>query len=193
MCRCWLLLIFSLAVGPPIAQATDRVPVAIPPAGQDAAETLVGSLEAACNRGDFIGFIDHFTPSHGRRIRRSMENIFITHEPRMDIRKVMLLSESEDTITFGVRYAWHPSGKPEEVIASRVTARKIDGKWKLDGEKIKAVSHTDSESDYGPDAGRVGFNPFNPPADLIEPGLEHLRGDVGIRPGRGCADGRCGR
>jgi len=39
MCRCWLLLIFGLAVGAPIAQATDRVPVAIPPAGQDAAET----------------------------------------------------------------------------------------------------------------------------------------------------------
>jgi len=164
-----------------------------PPLGQDAAEELVGSLAGACNRGDFIGFIDHFTPGHGARIRRRMEDIFVAHEPRMDIHKVMLLSETENRITFGVRYAWHPKDKPEQVLASKVTARKVDGKWKLDGEQVRSVSRTASESEYGDTGDAVGFNPFNPPADLIDPDLEHLRGDVGIRAGGGCADGRCGK
>lgn len=175
------------------ASAEDRIAVIAPPVGQDVAEELVGSLAGACNRGDFVGFIDHFTPTHGTRIRRRMEDIFVTHEPRMDIRKVMLLSESENRITFGVRYAWHPKDKPEQVLASKVTARKVDGQWKLDGEQVKSVARTASESDYGDTGDAVGFNPFNPPADLIDPDLEHLRGDVGIRAGGGCADGRCAK
>lgn len=177
----------------PGAVAADRITVTAPPVGQDAAEELVGSLAGACNRGDFIGFIGHFTPSHGARIRRRMEDIFVTHQPQMDIRQVTLLSESETKITFGVRYAWHPKDKPEEVLASKVTARRVDGEWKLDGEQVKSVSRTAAESDYGDVGGGPPFNPFNPPADLIDPDLEHLRGDIGIRAGGGCADGRCGK
>lgn len=173
--------------------AADRITVTAPPVGQDAAEELVGSLAGACNRGDFIGFIGHFTPTHGARIRRRMEDIFVTHEPRMSIRQVTLLSESENRIAFGVRYAWHPKDKPEQVLASKVTARKVEGVWKLDGEQVKSVSRTAAESDYGDTGAAAPFNPFNPPADLIDPDLEHLRGDIGIRPGGGCADGRCGK
>lgn len=176
-----------------VCRATDRIGVIAPPVGQEAAEELVGSLAGACNRGDFLGFIDHFTPSHGGRIRGRMEDIFVTHEPRMDIRNVMLLSESDNRITFGVRYAWHPKDKPEQVLASKVTARKVNGQWKLDGEQVKSVSKPEAESEHGNAAEGVPFNPFNPPADLIDPDLEHLRGDIGIRPGQDCANGRCGQ
>jgi hypothetical protein len=175
------------------AAAADRITVTAPPMGQDAAEELAGSLAGACNRGDFIGFIGHFTPGHGARIRQRMEDIFVAHEPRMDILKVTLLSETENEITFGVRYAWHPKDKPEQVLASKVTARKVEGVWKLDGEQVKSVSRTAAESDYGDTGAAAPFNPFNPPADLIDPDLEHLRGDIGIRPGGGCANGRCGQ
>jgi len=181
-----------LAVALRGAAAADRITVIAPPVGQDVAEELVGSLAGACNRGDFISFMSHFTPSHGARIRRRMEDICVTHEPRMSIRQVTLLSESENRITFGVRYAWHPKDKPEQVLSSKVTARKVEGEWKLDSEQVKSVSKPAAESDYG-DAGEAApFNPFNPPADLIDPDLEHLRGDIGIRPG-GCANGRCGK
>jgi hypothetical protein len=188
-----LLVALLVVVAVRGAVAADRVAVIAPPVGQDAAEELVGSLAGACNRGDFIGFIGHFTPSHGARIRRRMEDIFVTHEPKMSIRQVTLLSESENRLTFGVRYAWHPKDKPEEVLASKVTARKVAGEWKLDGEQVKAVSRTAAESDYGDSGAAAAFNPFNPPADLIDPDLEHLRGDIGIRPGGGCANGRCGK
>ena len=177
--------------------ATDRIKVVIPPPSQAAAEELAGSLATACNSGDFIGFMGHFTPAHARRIRGRMEDIFVQHQPKMDIRQVTLLSESDDRITFGVRYAWHDRNSPEEVVASKVVARKVEGHWKLDGEALKSVSRTVSESQYAEPAGAnvvpAAWNPFNPPADRINPALEHLRGDIGIQPGLGCANGRCGR
>lgn len=175
--------------------ASDRISVIIPPTSQESAEDLVGSLASACNRGDFIGFMGHFTPAHARRIRGRMEDIFVQHQPKMDIRQVTLLSEADDRITFGVRYAWHDKDSPEEVVASKVVARKVEGHWKLDGEALKSVSRTASESHCAEPAGAnvvpAAWNPFNPPADRINPDLEHLRGDIGIQPGRGCANGRC--
>ena len=194
LCRC--LGVFAL-VSLGVIEASDRITVIVPPASQEAAEELVGSLASACNRGDFIGFMGHFTPSHARRIRGRMEDIFVQHQPKMDIRQVTLLSESDDRITFGVRYAWHDKNSPEEVFASKVVARKVEGDWKLDGEALKSISRTVSESQYAEPAGAnvvpAAWNPFNPPANRINPALEHLRGDIGIQPGLGCANGRCGR
>ena len=194
LCRC--LGVFAL-VSLGVIEASDRITVIVPPASQEAAEELVGSLASACNRGDFIGFMGHFTPSHARRIRGRMEDIFVQHQPKMDIRQVTLLSESDDRITFGVRYAWHDKNSPEEVFASKVVARKVAGDWKLDGEALKSISRTVSESQYAEPAGAnvvpAAWNPFNPPANRINPALEHLRGDIGIQPGLGCANGRCGR
>jgi len=179
------------------AFASDRITVIVPPASQESAEDLVGSLASACNRGDFIGFMGHFTPTHSKRIRGRMEDIFVLHQPKMDIRRVTLLSEADDRITFAVRYAWHDKEKPEEVFASKVVARKVEGQWRLDGESVKSVNRTASESQYAePARGGVvpaAWNPFDPPADRINPALEHLRGDIGIQPGFGCANGRCAR
>ena len=176
---------------------SDRPQVIAPPAAQEEAERLVRSLASACNSGAFMAFMEHFTPSHARRIRGQMEEKFIAHEPKMDIRQVTLLSESEDRICFGVRYAWHDGGKPEEIMASKVTARRIDGHWRIDGETVKAVSMANSSAQAS-NQGRgeiipAAWNPFDPPADMINPNLEHLRGDIGIQPGLGCANGRCGR
>jgi hypothetical protein len=113
----------------------------------------------------------------------------------MDIRRVTLLSDSPEKITFGVEYAWHDRDKPEHVLASKVTARMVNGQWKLDGEVVKSSTLTVAESAAAEADGvpPAAWNPFAPPADLINPALEHLRGDVGIQPGRGCANGRCGR
>lgn len=176
--------------------AAERLKVTGPPAGQDNAERLVGSLAAACNRGDFVDFMNHFTPAQDRRVRRWMEDVFIKHQPQMEIHGVTLLSEEEDRITFGVKYAWHDKGRPEEVLASKVTARKIEGRWKLDGEAVKSVTRTAAASNYGSEAAdaqgmHANWDPLNPPARQISPDLEHLRGDIGIQPGRGCANGRC--
>jgi hypothetical protein len=194
--RC-LVLLALLFAGTQFSSASDRLTVIVPPVSQEAAEALAGSLASACNRGDFVAFMGHFTPTHSRRIRGRMEDVFVVHQPKMDIRQVTLLSEADDRITFAVRYAWHDKEGPEEVFASKVVARKVDGEWKLDGESVKAVDRTAGRSQYAEPAGAnvvpAVWDPFNPPADRINPALEHLRGDIGIQPGLGCANGRCGR
>lgn len=174
----------------------DRIKVIAPPSGQASAEELLDSVAAACNRGDFIGFMEHFTPTQASRIRRRMEDLFVLQQPKMDIRQVTLLSETDDRITFGVRYAWHDKNSPEQIVASKAIARRLDGRWKLDAETVKSISRAVSGSHYGDAAdgevAPVAWNPFDPPANRINPGLEHLRGDIGIQPGMGCANGRCG-
>jgi hypothetical protein len=191
------VIVIAVIACHPLSHGSDRITVVVPPARQESAEELVGSLASACNRGDFMAFMGHFTPTHGRRIRGRMEDLFVLHQPKMGIHKVTLLSEADDRITFAVRYAWHDKEKPEEVFASKVIARKVDGQWKLDGESVKSVNRTASESQYAePARGGVvpaAWNPFDPPANQINPALEHLRGDIGIQPGLGCANGRCGR
>lgn len=191
--KCLAALCLLVCLDP--SSASDRITVIVPPAKQEAAEELASSLASACNRGGFIGFMRHFTPTHARRIRGCMEDIFFQHQPKMDILKVTLLSESDGRITFGVRYAWHDKNSPEEVVASKVIARKVEGQWRLDGEALKSVSRTASESQYAEPAGAnvvpAAWNPFSPPADCINTALDHLRGDIGIQPGLGCASGRC--
>jgi hypothetical protein len=188
------VLLVYVATSVTTARASDRLKVIAPPAGQEVAESLARSLVSACNAGDFVGFMDHFTPSHGSRIRRRMEDVFISHQPKIEVEKVTLLADGADKITFGVRYALHDNDKPHADLASKVVARKINGAWKLDSEQVKTATRRASESEYaGHESGAPpGWDPFNPPAQLIGPNLEHLRGDIGIRPGRGCANGRCG-
>jgi hypothetical protein len=184
----------ALCIGLSLCEASDRIKVISPPAGQAVAEALVGSLATACNAGDFIGFMDHFSASHAAKIRTRMEGLFISHQPKIDIQKVTLLSEGADEIAFGVRYELHDDDKPQAELSSKVVARRVNGAWKLDGEQVRAINRRAQASGYaGTGAGVAppAWDPFNPPAQLIDPRLEHLRGDIGIQPGAGCANGRC--
>jgi len=190
-----LVLLYALVACVGTAKASERIKVIAPPAGQEVAETLAGSLATACNAGDFIGFMDHFSASHAAKIRTRMEDLFISHQPKIDIQKVTLLADGPDEITFGVRYELQDNDSPQTELSSKVVARKVNGAWKLHGEQVRAISRRSQASGYAETgAGRAlpAWDPFNPPAQRIDPLLEHLRGDIGIQPGAGCANGRCG-
>jgi hypothetical protein len=196
------VFVITALAWPHYCRASDRPTMTGPPAGQEAAKELVDSAASACNRKDFIGFMEHFTPKQKSALRRKMEDLFIKHELVMEIQDVVLLSEGEETIVFAVRYAWSPKTAPKQLLASRVMARKVDGEWKLDGEQVRSRSGSmPSKTNYAdsrqfPFGGggevEMAWNPLDPPAHLIDPSLESLRGDIGIQPGRGCANGRCG-
>jgi hypothetical protein len=122
--------------------------------------------------------------------------MFITGQPTMDIKQITLLSDESDRISFAVRYAWHDKEEAERLYASKVTARLVDGEWKIDGETVRAITRAGSESgDRTSDSNAFAteWDPLHPPAHLVDRDLAHLRGDVGIRPGQGCANGRCGK
>jgi len=185
-------------LGISLADASDRPKVIAPRPGQERAENLAQSLASACNSGDYIAFMNHFNPANRRRCHQHIEDMFIKGHPKMEIQQVTLLSEESEEITFAVKYAWHDKDEPEKAFASKVTARLLDGDWKLDRGTVMAVTRSGSSIDYGRDTADssglpVGWDPYNPPAHLIDPNLEHLRGDIGIRPGMGCANGQCGK
>jgi ketosteroid isomerase-like protein len=163
----------------------------------------MASVASACNSKDFLAFMDHFTLRQQAAIKRRMEDVFTVHEPEMTIDDVVLLAEGDEKIVFGVRYGWGTKSGTRQTMASRVIAKKVDGRWRVDSEQVK--SHAPGNTSQsgrnvqpvrfdlgGGGAVNATWDAFNPPAHLIDPALEHLRGDIGIQPGRGCVGGRCG-
>lgn len=150
--------------------AADRLVMTGPPAGQEAAKQLMHSLASACNSKDFIGFMGHFTPKQQAAIRRQMEDVFIRDNPEMEIQDVVLLDDGDEKIIFGVRYTWSPKAARKRLFASKVTARKVDGRWKVDSEQIRSRSSeapAESLSCCGDRDGVAGiaWDPFNPCAN----------------------------
>lgn len=135
-----------------------------PPPGIESAKRLTESIADSCNRKDFIRFMGHFSPRHAGRIRRRMEDLFIQCDMQMEIEDVILLDEQDDKLVFGVRYLWHERSGPRRLVASRVTAVRSAGVWKVDSEEIQRV-RVDDASD----------------------------GDSATDLAAGCAGGQCGR
>ena len=194
---------FLLGMQVAVCLASDRINMTGPRAGQEAATQLMASLAGSCNSKDFLSFIDHFTPRQQAAIKRRMEDVFTTHDPEMTVDDVVLLADGDDKIVFGVRYGWGTKAGARRTMASRVTAKKVDGRWKVDSETVKSqgpANQSHASQDVQPvqfefgggGAVNANWDAFNPPAHLIDPAIEHLRGDIGIQSGRGCVGGRCG-
>lgn len=169
---------------------------------QDTARQTIDSLAAACNDRNFVRFMSYFTPKQRGSISRKMEDSFIRHDPEMRINDVVLLSEEGDTMAVAVRYDWSPRLQPggSKSFSSKVILKKIGEEWKVDSEQVKFCSQKGQSKTNSPsrsfDFGGVKVENWDPyrPGEDIDPNLEHLRGDIGIRPGAGCvrcANGRC--
>lgn len=145
------------------------------------------SVASSCNHRRFGDFMGHFTKRRASAIRDQMEALFIRTDIAMEILDVIVLSHSDDRIVFGVRYSWNEKSATRQVIASKVTAVKVAGSWKIDGEQVqgkreegKATATTPPERfDFG-GGGVVTLNPSD----------EFLPLDIPRRPG-GCANGQC--
>lgn len=172
----------------PPANADGRVVMVGPSSTEEAVKTITSSLESACNKRDVLGFLSQFTPQRAAKIRRSIEDLFICRDIEIEILNTLILSSNEASIVFGVRYSWHDGINPKQVIASRVTAKKVREAWMLDSEEILSRSATKGlsrESD-APFANVVGGPlPCQDRPDWIP-------ADIGWAPGGGCANGRCG-
>jgi hypothetical protein len=182
--RVTLLLVLC---SPALADADERVRMTGPSPAEEAVKTLTQSLETACQNRDVIGFLSHFTPRRAARIRRPMQNLFICHDVTMKVHDTLILPESESEIVFGVRYNWHETAASKQLIASRVTAKRVGDAWMLDGEEIlsRRASPVASGSLFAPVANAPGGRiPLKGRLDWVPPGIEWVPG--------GCANGRCG-
>lgn len=171
-----------------LANADGRVRMVGPSPGEEAVKAITASLESACNKRDVRGFLSQFTPQRAAKIRRSMEDLFICRDIELEILDTLILSSTDTSIEFGIRYSWHDGITPRQVIASRVTAKKVGEAWMLDCEEIlsRAPSRGPSSQNNPPFANAVGGAlPCRGQPDWIP-------ADIGWIPGDGCANGRCG-
>jgi len=183
-----ILTVLALAECPlDPALAAERIQMTGPSPAEEAVRTLTQSLETACQKRDVTGFLSHFTPRRAAQIRRPMQDLFICHDVTMEVHDTLILSESESAIVFGVRYSWHETAAPKQLIASRVTAKRIGEAWMLDAEEIlsRRASSIGSGASLVPVANPPrGRLPLQERPDWAPPGIEWVPG--------GCADGRCG-
>lgn len=178
---------FSGLVGIHSADGAERLRMVGPPPAEEAVRDLMDSVASTCNRRLFSEFMSLFTPRQAAAIRSRMETLFIQTDIVMDIQSAIVLSHSDERIVFGVRYAWNETPGTKRLFASKVTAVKVAGSWKIDREQVQSqreeahVTATAAANrfDFG-GGGVVALNPTD----------EFLPLDIPRRQG-GCVNGRC--
>jgi hypothetical protein len=175
-------------VGLYAADGAERLRMVGPPPAEEAVRDLMESVASSCNRRLFTEFMSHFTPRQAAAIRSQMETRFVQNDIVMEIQDAIVLSHSDERIVFGVRYAWKETPGSKRRFASKVTAVKVAGSWKIDREQVQsqreeahvAASAAAHHFDFG-GGGVVALNPTD----------EFLPLDIPRRQG-GCVNGRCG-
>lgn len=179
---------FSGLVGIHFADGAERLHMVGPPPAEEAVRELMESVASSCNRRLFTEFMSHFTPRQVAAIRRRMETRFIQTDIMLEITDTIVLSHSDERIVFGVRYAWHEQPGPKRVLASKVTAVKVAGSWKIDREQVQ------SQREEAPVAATAAAHRFEFGGGgvvALNPNDDFLPLDISRRPGS-CANGRCG-
>ena len=212
-----LSITFALFSGQ-VGTASERPRMTGPDPRKEIAKGLVDELASHFNARDYVQFMDGFTDRHAGRIRERVKVTFLADDLRMDVDEVVLFSGDEESMEFGIRYATSVDGSIN-LITSVVTARLDGSAWKIDSEKVKKTSRrggadstlADSPKPRNRQIGGVAFepagpgraiqnnrvpanwDPMNPDPNLIDPNLRDMIGSgIGILPGSGCANGRCG-
>ena len=182
-----LVLSVSALSGIHSADGAERLRMIGPPPADEAVKELMESVASSCNRRQFTDFMSHFTARRASAIRGRMETLFVLNDIMIEIKDVIVLSHSDDRVIFGVRYCWNEQSALRQVIASKVTAVKVAGSWKIDAEQIQSKREEDTgiatthpqRFEFG-GGGVVVLNPSD----------DFLPLDIPRRPG-GCANGQC--
>lgn len=165
------------------------------PPEQDAIKELLDRVSNCCSQQDFRGFMDCFTPSKASSIRKKAEHSFICGRVNMDVLDFFVISASDESISFGLRYVFSEGGS-KALYCSKIVAKKVGDSWKIDSEQIKSMTDQGSPSS----SIVVANNPVRPrQADgawrLPDPanGGEEawLPPDIMYKPGPSCANGNC--
>ncbi|MEI7929404.1 MAG: hypothetical protein WCH40_12705 [Verrucomicrobiales bacterium] len=167
------------------------------------------AVETAANAEDLDAYVECFSERLRKPLRHRIGMLFVKHEISMEILDSHVLESSELSAQVAVKYRARLSGRSYDVVSILGMIKEYDH-WRINKETIHSTQRIDSDrtascgsacgmKQFQFGGGQAGGNlplnwdPFNPPAHLIDPALEHLRGDIGIMPGRGCAAGRCGQ
>lgn len=171
-----------LALG--VWAAEERIRMVGPSPAEEAARTLMESLEMACNASDCETFLAHFTPKRATALRKHCAQLFATQSVQMEVHEVSVLKETDNTLWLAVRYGLADPQGQKQVLQSELVAAKTNEGWKVDLEKVKrreVIAPLAQAFEFG-GAGQVVLNAdedFWLPRDIA-------------RSKGGCAGGRCG-
>lgn len=170
-----------------VVDGAERLRMIGPPLADEAVKELMESVASSCNRRQFTDFMSHFTARRASAIRGRMETLFVLNDIMIEINDVIVLSHSDDRVIFGVRYCWNEQSALRQVIASKVTAVKVAGSWKIDAEQIQSKREEGKEiATTHPQRFEFGGGGVV----VLNPSDDFLPLDIPRRPG-GCANGQC--
>jgi hypothetical protein len=141
-----------------------------------------------------------FKESRRPHIRRKVALLFADAKCSMEIIDLHVISIEEAAASVAVKYKMVGVGAPSEFL-SEIHMVKEKDRWVIDKESVRSSSASRSSvgstlAAQAPQGQRGmavpgAWDEFDPDTDLISPNLKHLSGDIGIREGFGCANGRC--
>lgn len=168
----------------------------------------IRSTARAFDAEDVASYGMCFKESRRSYIRRKAALMFADAKCSMEILDVHVIEVKDDSASVAVKYKMAGVGSPMEYL-SEISMAKENDRWVIDKETVRSSSMArppDGSMIAGrPVGGEVVFAPvgnrpapppgawdeFDPDESRISPNLKHLSGDIGIREGFGCANGRC--
>lgn len=130
------------------------------------------------------------------QIRKRYAMVFVRERCSMQLLESHAIRIDEDSAESAARYLICDHHGPREIV-SKVEFVKDGDRWLIDRETVVSrKSAADSRSlasspARGDQRDDQGWNPMNPDRNKVSPNLQHLIGDVGVRPGMGCSGGNC--
>jgi hypothetical protein len=105
--------------------------------------SVEGRLSAVChatNSEDLDAFLDCFTASTGKKLRKPAAIMFVQHDVAMELIDHTIIEQSENRAQAAVKYATTRSGRRYTVF-SIVDMRKQHGSWKIAKENIQTIDY----------------------------------------------------
>lgn len=154
------------------------------------------AVSQAFDHEDLDAFEGCFSESRRPSIRKKYAMMFVRDKCSMELLESHTVEMKKDSAEAAVRYKMAgPDGCSE--VVSTVKLVKEDGRWLIDGESVvsrkPSSALNSSPGAFVPPERQqdAKWDPMNPDPSKVSPHLQHLIGDVGIRPGMGCSGGNC--
>lgn len=189
-----------------VALSADRISMVDNSSEMSVRDAVVTAAQAFSAK-DSAGFSMCFKESRRDHIRKKCAFSFLEEDATMEILNVHVFSIDEDSASAAVKYRMVSAGNSKDVVSEVVMEREGE-RWVISRETVRSSKDSAPPQYSLPSSGprqknqgnqvdlnsqRPEWDNFNPNANGISPNLQHLIGDIGVRPGMGCANGRCKR
>lgn len=163
-----------------VADNTDQIEI----------QEVISAIEDAFNAENVEGYSRCFKSSSRKSVRKKTAVLFASGEFSMDVEESHIIEVGDDEAEVAVKYLLGGQDGRSSVV-STVNFVKEDGFWVISSENmISKITSGRASSMIAKDEGGK-WDPYKPDTDKVSNNLQHLIGDIGVRPGMGCADGKC--